>query len=919
MNLLGRRHRRSSRVHHVLLIAAAISLTGIGGGGRVGTAQAADALPVVAHMATSPHLNSLTGGSEAHGTDNYFSSNMLLLDPPHRRGYELVAWQRDGVPVTEVTVYDLDSLRPLRSGVIDGVAPAGAQGVGSNLPSQGFVATLTSGDAQPRLVFPTFAATARAGVQAYDLVTVDLTSFQVIGDVTLSATARCLTNVFPAPCPVYGVSYDPRSHLVYAVASRSFAGALGVTNVSFVTYAVDPVTSAVVGSANLPSACNQEVTGGGQQHAFQVPIFRSTDGGSLWTVCGASGNGVAAGQFAAVQVPLSAAGLPSTAPVHVYPSGALASSDAYGDPAADRILFEVTVAADRELLVFDGRHASYVGAVGLAPLKANGPYPSTSYVEAGVDPTTGRFYEFSLLGAYLADGRRTDPQGFPQASQASLKRDGGFGIGGGVAVDPNTHHVFTRLVVEPAGGGTPTADAYYTVYQDRLPVSEDVPLSSLDVNTSNIPQVAGSTVAIFAGHAQGFGTRNYQLRFSQIPGSSSANPVPNNDVLEAAATSVGGPGGTELTGNSAAASGAVSDADDQSRKTFTSNTKQSFPYSQHSCQDSTGSPSTSGSTGEPGGSTQQACDLAKGQATVTSAYRASDAAAALPGTSPQESDVTATSALRTDQPTSIGAVPAIVSTATSTVQGIQLAPGVGIAYLQVTATAYAGGRAGTAGTTLTVVLRGVKAGGFSCDANCDPTQALAMISAALEQQTPGQVVVLMPGADPTAAAGTPHGYYASVLKDTYRLLNDQTLYADGRPEVVGLQVIRNGGSTAGGLTDIQITEYAGVEVESRYGVSLLQLGAPLTGTGAITAGINVPGSAGVAGQFIPANAAAATGAGDGTRSGNGAAGGPLAAIVNGLAWLLDWTQLPLMSLMWTVLLLPAYLATRRHRLEALTL
>ena len=916
----GRPTRRTRDLRVVAAAIAVLVACSVSTGWQGAVSASAAGLPVVGHLPMSPDVSTTVGGDETRGFNSYSANDMLLLDPPHRRGYELVAWVNGvnggSVPETEITVYNLDTLAVLGRGLVDGVEPVGASsgtGVpGGVLPTQGFVAALTTDEAQPHLIFAVYGASAitRPGVQPYDILEVDLTTFQVTADVSLGSPS-CLQNDVPTRCPVYGLSYDPRSHLTYALAATSWVGFLGAQTVQFAVDAVD-LHSGTVTSAALPTSCNQQVSNNGQTHAYQDPIFRSTDGSSLWTLCGLSGNGLAYPVFAAVQVPLAPSGLPQSAPARLYPSGYLTVIDAFADPADDRMTFNLATAGDQSLLVFDGRHASYVGTAGLAAATADGPYLANQITETGMDPTSGRAYVFSLHGAYLVDTRRTDVRGFPQASVFPTQRPGGYGVGGGVAFDPVTRHVFTRLATEPSGGGTSTADLYYTVFQDNVPVSQDVPLAGLDANTANIPSRPGSTTSIYAGHAQGFGTRSYQLHFSQVPTSTTANPVPNSDVIEAAATSVGGTGGADLTATGASAVGSTLDADERTRKQY-AQTAQQFPYTAHSCGDSSGAPTAGGSNGEPGGSTQESCDLLKGTAQVTSSYRASDASSTLPATSPSESDITTTVAYDATHST-------VVSTATATVRGIQLGPGVGVSYLQVTATSVAGGRSGTANAKVTVVMRGVTAPGYDCPANCDPATALQQINSALAQELPGQVQVVFPLADATAAKGTPHGYYSALIKDTYQLLNDQTLYSNGRPELAGLEEIRNGSGTEGGLTDIQITDYAGVEVESRFGITPLDLGFPIVGSGVITAGTSTPGTPGSAGQFVPGTPAgqgsANTGATGGARSGNG---GPLAAIVNGLAFLLDWTQLPLMSLMWIVLLLPAYLATRRQRLEALAL
>ncbi|MBV8196462.1 MAG: hypothetical protein JOY80_13155 [Candidatus Dormibacteraeota bacterium] len=304
---------------------------------------------------------------------------------------------------------------------------------------------------------------------------------------------------------------------------------------------------------------------------------------------------------------------------------------------------------------------------------------------------------------------------------------------------------------------------------------------------------------------------------------------------------------------------------------------------------------------------------------MSAEYQASsETGGTVPTTSPNESDASATVNYKSSQSTTIGSVPAIVSTATATVQGIDLAANVSIGYLQINATSVAGGRAGTASTTITRTISGVQAGAFSCPSSCDPTATLQAINSTLQADSPNQVSVVFPDADPTAAAGTPLGAYAAAYKDTYEYLNDSIVDEDSRPELVGMEVIRDNDAVFGGATSRQITDYGGVEVESRMGITPLVLSTPTTGVAAIANGSLLGGTSGIPGTpGTPGQALAASTSGGGN---NGGAGGALLqSVLHGLEALLNWRQLPLMALMWTVLLTPLYLASRRRRLERLAL
>lgn len=894
---------------------------------------ATSAFPVVGHMYASDQVPTTVASNDSDAptpTDLRWAFSQLLLDAKARRGYQVLSFATPGWQ-TEISVFDLDHLSLLRRVDIPGLQVSGL-----NDPSthayESFPAALRTGS-RPALFLIAGTSVTTPGVNAGDLVTLDLTTMTISSMSIQPTVPACLDGGFPSACPIFGLAYDERSGLVWAYVAQSEVTAEGLVAYSFGAVAVDPVGQKVVAIAPLPSACNYTLFGGsGDNHEDQYPVFRSTDGGTLWTICveNVAGTGFVT---AAVGIPLAPQGLPKPSGTPTVYAGVFGISDVYADAGGNRLVFRQVAAGDRSALIFDGPQGSFIGAAGLGSERfVNGAAVSNPYTASGVDPSTGRFYNMSDAGLFLVDGRRTDRQGFPQATVFAPPTHGWSGDRP-VVVDPLTRHVFVLGCVSAVSAGTTLSGSgqacenTYTVYQDNVPVSTDVPLSGLDANTGNVPLVPGSTVAIYAAHAQGFGTRSYTYNPASIltgTGSSQPNPAGGvSDLIEAGATSVAGQGsGADLTNNGASAAGITADADSQSRQQF-SKTNRPFPYSQVPCDDTSGTEAKAASTGDPNGSTQVDCNLTQGTASVTSAYRSSDAAGgALPSTSPAESDVavTVSYAICPAAPVcnGIGSGPSAISTATATVHGIDLAAAVSISYLQIAATAVAGGRSGTAVTKYATTIRGVHAGAYDCSSSCDPTTALQQINAALAQELPGQVQVAFPPADATAAKGTPEGYFAAVEKDTYALLNDQTVSGDSRPELVGMEEIRDNAVLYNGSQAKQITEYGGVEVESRLGITALDLSSPTFGTGAITPGTSIPGTAGTAGQYVPAsNASAGPGGGAAVPGKN--ATGPLAAIVNGLAWLLDWTQLPLMSLMWIVLLIPAYLATRRRRLEVLAL
>lgn len=913
---------------------AVMTLSAIVGFGAVGAsmpvasvAAASPGFQQVGQLKISDYLSDVPQTGTGHGSAEYYDQSTFLLDVPARRGYQLVGFRENGTTYsTEVTVYDLDRLTAIKSAVLHGLMPAQLTATADqSMPFSNYVAALAP--QQSRLYFVLGNSVAATGFNPYDIAAMDLSSLNVT-DVPMSDPSACLSDGIPYSCPVYGLSFDPRSGMLYELsASASLLTGLGPGQYTLQVSAIDPkATSPVKGTAQLPSACDGAPSYVYGQHLNPdpAPIFRSTDGASLFTACSTQHNtdGGSNGVVAAVKVPLDGNALPQATGVSLYPSTHFVSQ-VYADPAADRLDFVLNILGDKNILIFDGRMGDFVGEDGLDKVRLNAnqaPVNSPAFGVA-IDESSGRIYYGSYYGFFLIDGRRTDRQGFPQAQVFPTGRADGF-ADRALAVDWKTHRVFVPFAVNQLLGGDGSGqslDHYYTIFQDTTPVSQDVPLDSLDAGTEDIPATPGGTVVQYAGHAQGFGSRTYNVQPSDLGGAvqgQSTGPLAGTrEVLD------GRLRGADLTGNGAEGVGATLDADSTTRADYENNTQQAWPYNDVKCND-TGTRDAE-SSNDPGGSTSLTCDLKNGSVVGSSDYAGNQAVnqASGVGTGAAHSHIDVNVSLVPNQSTSAGKVQAVVSTATATVEGIQLAPGVSIGSLTITATAYAGGRHGTAGTTVTRTFQNVKAGTFSCPTNCDPTAVLIALNTALAQQMPGQVQIVMPNADPVAGAGTPHGYYAAVLKDTGRFLNDWVINFDTRPEVVGLEEIRVNDDLFTGSPARQITEYGGIDVEARYGITSIDDGALgggdnsadspgsiATGTSGTTDVAPPQGSVVVPrspSKAVPSQATGFTGLVD--------------SVLRGFSVLLDPRQLPLMLLMWVILIVPGYLATRRRRLTSLGL
>ena len=888
------------------------------------------AFSVVAHLPASPHLD-LTGTGTA-GQDTVYHESSFLLDVAARRGYELGGFLEAGKAFTEISVVDLDGLRILARRTIVGALPLA---YGSDQAQQGYVAALETGST-PRLVF--VAGTGSTAVPYGDLAIIDLTTFTLAGSVTLQSPSSQCFGAFPKPCSTFGIGYDGRTGLLYALfATNAFYGngLFGVGKYSLSVAVIDVAKQTVVAIGALPALCEGPPTDalGSAANEDPAPVFRSTDGASIWTACVINRNSGTGGTVGAVQLPVDQRGYPAATPSPTVYPGVPYIEDAYADPAADRIVFRNNVAGDHNLIVFDGRHRRYVGLAALdkAPSASGSPTLNGN----GLDQGTGRYYFASLFGIFSVDGRRTDRNGFPQANV--IPPDGKGRQGGlGIASDPVGHHVFVLWKSDKAfGASTTKLDSYYTVYKDNIPVSSDTPLSSLDTNTSDVPASA-STLQIYSGYAQGFGLRQMTLAPADIggygAGASTGDVGGIRDILHGVAAN------TILTGNGAQASGYTVAVDNRTRSEYPSGNPPDglpsleptpspspsaspvagYPYAVVACHDTTHHRDTL-NRDDPGGSTSVTCDLSNADVGVHSTMGPTVATQSdAPTASVASAEITTDVDLISNLSSKMGTLPAIVSKATATVHGIVLAPDVVIDTVTLSVSAVAAGRHDTATTTISRTISGVTAGSYHCDSSCAPGLTIEKINEQLQTEFPGQIQLVVPSADPTAAAGTPHGYYSAVFKDSYDFLNDGVLNLDLRPELVGLEEIRNNDAVFVGQQARQIVEFGGVEVESRYGIttapadlSNTDLAGVLGGNGALGNGVLGPGV--LPAPITTAPPAAPPSGVDQTPRGRIIAA--LRSVLNGLSAFVDVHQLPLMAAVWTILVLPAYLATRRKRLE----
>lgn len=421
-----------------------------------------------------------------------FSGNgAMILNPPARRAYQIFRLSAQ----TFVQAIDLDTLRLVRSATFRG-APIGGS-AGSTFGE--FVNVVD--EARNRLYLPYNLSGGRTLEGIYEI---DGTSLAVVRDMTRNEAFR-LPDVDPNRNPCTAVSCVPTPVGINPeIRGMAFVPAINsptALDKLLLLLQDSPAGAPVVWVAQWDIASERQdwiyrVTACASRNLpndplsrYQMDLFQSTVGPYIYLGCFAQG-----GTGQAVRLEVDTAGRPVT---EVGFPGPLGLIDVLADPEADRLLLKIVNDEGESYWVFDGPSSSYVGVIGTTI--------GTVGAASGIDRTTGRLYVLAPRsvavnrsdpgGLFMADARRTPaPQAivFPQFATGSVYR---------IQIDPATGDRPRRVFVLPA------ESTEYRVLRDAVDISVDPPVADQDRFTTDTPEIAGVTESNYTGTAHAYGLR----------------------------------------------------------------------------------------------------------------------------------------------------------------------------------------------------------------------------------------------------------------------------------------------------------------------------------------------------------------------------------------------------------------------------
>jgi hypothetical protein len=159
----------------------------------------------------------------------------------------------------------------------------------------------------------------------------------------------------------------------------------------------------------------------------------------------------------------------------------------------------------------------------------------------------------------------------------------------------------------------------------------------------------------------------------------------------------------------------------------------------------------------------------------------------------------------------------LVTTATARLENVRIGD-ISIGYLTSTATSFAHGRTGTAGTSFGAPEVGFVSGPGvpTCTTNCNIDAVVNALNTALAGRA--EIRRVFPETD--LAKGSPGGYEAGILKSDKQQASDASLSGDRSVEVPALElVVYNDNPSVGRAR--QVYQLAGVRADSHYGIELL--------------------------------------------------------------------------------------------------
>lgn len=514
------------------------------------------------------------------------------------------------------------------------------------------------------------------------------------------------------------------------------------------------------------------------------------------------------------------------------------------DPSGRRLAFAVEKGGKESLFVFDGSRGAYVGAIATTSHRLDG-------ISYAVDEDTGRLVAVTAdRGLMLADLRRTPAQ--QALTFSSFARRDGAVIGVERATAGRPRRYFMRAAIDP----------FIEIFEDRVAISTDPPLSDFDRFTVDNPEKEGVTESSYESSAHAYGARTLivggleglgasesrrQFRRAGSPCSLYDRELVAGQVHEAT-----------LAKGSASASAVAADADKgtitdlqepvsrcwanpdpfdtgqgfrslglewmQPRRDFDENgeldetTGQKWPFEKIECsgdeEDETQDQTFGGYRADVD------CAGLKGTTTAFSQASLDDA--------PYRFGFTPSASIRIGEAASRvslekAAKGGVVALAEAWTRNIDIS-GVGtIGFVYTIARSQAAGLPNTARGDFDRTICGVVIPRAYEQEGCeDPEEAVAALNRALGAR--GRAYLRHP--DPNLKRGSPGGYLASVQKDRFEELSDRALNNDASTQVTGLELLLINDNIEFGRAR-QLFQFAGVDAQTTYGIFLLPTFDPL--------------------------------------------------------------------------------------------
>jgi hypothetical protein len=512
--------------------------------------------------------------------------------------------------------------------------------------------------------------------------------------------------------------------------------------------------------------------------------------------------------------------------------------------AADRAhgrLYLVNTSAETDGWVYEVASNAFVGVLALSPKHSL----EALSMAMGVDEGSGRLYlrapSYGLMISAAAQDPVPQPDAYPRLAAGGTYR---------LLIDPARHRLLS-LPGSPDSGGP--AKAYDVI--DVPPPLAAPPRFDPDSRTVQVAEAPGVTTPLYGGNASAYGLRVLLSR-----GVSGAVPTNGSDALGDAVLNANSYCGftdrelvlanvsrTEFSGTSrfarAAAvdpdSATVVDASTPSRCDIYNSYQGVSPVSlvtpflrtrsalgpagpvldqaaQHAQWDYAAADcTTEGGKDHAGPNTKPLA----GPTSVDCGRDDQISSAAESRLKPADGLDVSVARATTSTKIRLDKAKGLVTTATARLEGIHI-DGISIASLTSTATSFAHGRNGTAGTVFDKPqIAGVSGPGVpSCDA-CDFDAVVNALNTALAGRAEFRRVF----PEPDLAKGSPGGYQAGILKSQKQQASDSSLSADRSVEVPALELVVYNDNPAEGRAR-QVYQLAGVRADSHYGIELLGAG-----------------------------------------------------------------------------------------------